>query len=423
MFHVCLSLSLLSTINEIRLNIPRSNGWIFGIFFTYLTLMFPLALQLFPETALHLYQDDNMRMVLYYNCLHNALLVSISYLVLSLRDTKVLSEEYCDKIGKFLWTIPQIPLCYIAIWRLSSRLKMANIWLGTTSVLTGIIIALQKKQVLVSTLEERRTMRKERAAHNQEGHSRFLGIFLRGLVWDDEHLAFASLDPSPQYAWGMMTGYWILGAVLGALRPFDYFRKLSTQLQQVVAFSWAPSTTISNRAVIVVFSLVMILWTTIAQVDYHRKTNHGNRRLSVFCITVMPAFNGILESFWFFFTFDLGITAVKPYTANAIILFSTGFTTFSIFSALIHAIMWGAHVLPANYDAPRSGGSRTKEQSESLLFQGVIPMSFLWMAWYFWLDDSLWVIACHIYADVWIATSVRLPPPWAAKEGEKNHVE
>lgn len=133
--------------------------------------------------------------------------------------------------------------------------------------------------------------------------------------------------------------------------------------------------------------------------------------------------NGIFETFYFLMTFDYGVKLAEPYSSNPYVLFSSGFTVFSIFSGVIHAVMWGAHVLPANYDAPRTGGERTRVQSESLLFYGVIPMSFLWLAYYYFMQDIWLVILCHIYADFIIAYSVHLPAPWTAHCPQKVNKE
>ena len=96
--------------------------------------------------------------------------------------------------------------------------------------------------------------------------------------------------------------------------------------------------------------------------------------------------------------------------------FTIGFHTFSLYSALIHAVMWGAHVLPAEYDVLRTGSPRTRDVSEKLLFRGIIPMSLFWLVLYHFYGDMWTVILCHVYADLLIAVSVHLPPPWALKK-------
>ena len=397
--------SLVSTTLEVlHPEVTRGNGWIFGVLFTYLTLLFPVATQylLTPEMLKDLYQKQNMAMVLYYNSIHNCLFVSLSFFMLSVRDSKIVSEDFCDVVGKFLWTFPQIPLLYAAIWRLST-VKYANMWLFATSILAGLIIFLQKRGWFVSTLKKR---------NKKEESSRFLGIFLRGLVWDEEHLAFTSLDPTPQYSWGMMTAYHVLGGIMAY--PMGYYNRLKPlNLVHIREHMF------ENKINLVVGAAAVIT-TIFAQWDYYKKTNNGNRKLSIFSMIVMPLMNGVFESFYFFLAFDLGVKLVEPYTSNNYLLFLCGFSVFSIFSGVIHAVMWGAHVLPANYDAPRTGGSRTREQSESLLFKGVIPMSLTWLAYYAITKDMWLVILCHTYADSIIAYSVHLPSPWATHCTQKG---
>jgi hypothetical protein len=159
LFKVLLICSLVSTILEVGSGVTRGNGWIFGVVFTYLTLFFPLALDFYfseePLSLKEIYETQNIGMVLYYNCIHNSFFVSLSFFLLSMRDSKIISEEFADKVGSLLWTVPQIPLCYAAIWRLSC-LRYANIWLVTTGSLAGIIIYLQKKRGwFMSTLKVR----------------------------------------------------------------------------------------------------------------------------------------------------------------------------------------------------------------------------------------------------------------------------
>jgi hypothetical protein len=240
---------------------------------------------------------------------------------------------------------------------------------------------------------------------------RLLGVFLRGLVWDDEHMAFNSLNPSPLYSWGMMCSYWMIGALLAL--HFDYYSQLRIQLPDLIRI-------LLDGKINIAMSTATVIVTIVANLDYYKKSNNGGRTLSLFSSILMPVMNGIFETFLFLVSFDIGVTAIQPYSSNDIVLFSSGFISFSIFSALIHAVMWGAHVLPENYDSPRAGGERTKKQSMELLFWNIIPMSLMWMTWYFFFHDIWLVIICHIYADGWIACAVRLPPPWAPHHKRKH---
>lgn len=157
-FEVLLACSAGSTVAEIvHPSVTRGNGWIFGVVFTYATLLFPWCLDraLAPETVARLYDGNRMATVIYYNCVHNSLFVSLSFFVLSIRDSKIVGENFCDVVGRLLWTCPQIPLCYVAVWRLSS-FEHANAWLTATSVLAGAIMLLQKRGWFVSTLKKSR---------------------------------------------------------------------------------------------------------------------------------------------------------------------------------------------------------------------------------------------------------------------------
>jgi hypothetical protein len=328
-----------------------------------------------------------------------------------------------------LWTFPYVPLTYLSIvWINSKNLEegwcwtVANFWLLVTSVIAGVIMVAQKNGYLISTLlkpaNETKTVAIQQPASEirKSGSvedARFLGIFKRGLVWDDEHVAFFSLDPSPQYAWGILVGYWGLGAL--AAIPYDYYGKL--QRSSPVLFDQEAR----QDSLTVVVILISIGMTIVAQLSYYRNTNTGGRPFNLFAALVLALANGVFETFLFCYFFDLGVDAARYmgfWENSQLWEFTVGFHVFSLVSALVHAVMWGAHVLPANYDSPRGGGDgggvRTRKASEDLLFWNVIPMSFCWYVVYFFFQDLWTVLLCHIYADIWIAKSVHFPAPsWA----------
>jgi len=168
---------------------------------------------------------------------------------------------------------------------------------------------------------------------------------------------------------------------------------------------------------IIYFSLVASFVTSII---YYRTTNHKGRKLSLFSIGTIPLMNGILESIYFWFTFDLGVWLTQwllprdylsPF-CTSILEFTMGFHTFSLYSGVVHAVMWGAMVLPPGYDLPRDGTPRTQEKSKKLL-KFLILNSTLWLISYYVYHDPWNMIICHIIADIGIDLSVRNKPPWS----------
>jgi hypothetical protein len=253
LFYVFLATSVMCTALEIAQGTPRGNGWAFGVIFSYLTLLFPIGLERYLKENEHhqqqqestsmqdFYETWNIGPTIQYNTIQTSLLTSISFFIISMQDSKIVSEEFADRVGRMLWTFPYVPLTYLSIvWINSKNLEegwcwtMANYWLLVTSVIAGVIMVAQKNGYLISTLpkpanETKRVAIQQPASEIHKSGSvedaRFLGIFKQGLVWDDEHVAFFSLDPSPQYAWGILVGYWGLVA-LTAIPYYEYYGKL-----------------------------------------------------------------------------------------------------------------------------------------------------------------------------------------------------
>lgn len=156
LFYCFLGVSILLTVREIGSGTPRGHGWIFGVVFTYITLLVPVFMHgKFGTVGMtQLYAEvPGIGKAIVYNCLQNAFLSSLGFFMLTMRDAKILSEEYVDKVGRMLWTFPSIPLTYAAFVRFLGW-KVANVWFLLTSIVAGVLICGQKKGWWTSNLEQ-----------------------------------------------------------------------------------------------------------------------------------------------------------------------------------------------------------------------------------------------------------------------------
>jgi hypothetical protein len=121
-----------------------------------LTPLFLIALQLHVgnQGMQALCETWSIGHAIHHNSIQTALLVSVSFFVISMQDSKIIDEAFADKVGRMLWTFPRVPLTHVSILWITKSWNVANRWLLVTSVIAGTLIGGQKNGCFVSNLQK-----------------------------------------------------------------------------------------------------------------------------------------------------------------------------------------------------------------------------------------------------------------------------
>lgn len=225
--------------------------------------------------------------------------------------------------------------------------------------------------------------------------------------WHAEHKVYVSAGVEPWESWLLMIFYWAVG----------YFGAISiNNIWDRLFFLAVPP--INNSYYWVMFGACLLV-TALTQVKYYWNTTDGGRPFRWFSLFAFGLGNGIFESLWFFVSFDCIAVYFDPdfapmtsgWTTKHAVQFLAGFLSFSIYSTVVHALFWGAFVLPPHFNGkPRNG--KDKVPGPEAFLPGLIFMAFLWFVHYYVYGDMLGVILCHIIADFGAQVSDKIPAPW-----------
>lgn len=193
--------------------------------------------------------------------------------------------------------------------------------------------------------------------------------------------------------WKWMTGYWTIGALVGA--KFGYFTRILERAPKSMVNPW--------------YALAFVGTAICARMFNTRNTNFG-RKFEFRTSVVFSLANGLAESTLFLASYDLGRKVLGNYfgmtRAGGIV---TGFSTYSIYSTLIHLLFW----LPKGFP-PHVKPTAPKFERQGLPI--VVFMSMIWFAIYESFADPGFFCLLHTFFDWQGAVVMAMPGPWSEAE-------
>jgi hypothetical protein len=197
--------------------------------------------------------------------------------------------------------------------------------------------------------------------------------------------------------WALMLAYWAIGLSVGIY--CGYLQKMVHAIPQF------PKQTFTWDHLLALVATIAVQPRLLSRFDpFGRPTSNTSLGISI----IFAAMNGAMggETFLFLASYDLGY----KYTGNSHI---GGFSSFSLYSALIHAKFWLPHGFPQHL--PPTAPPFYKHGLPALIL-----MSATWMKLYASTGDVFFVCLCHGLTDFFAARKIALQSPFSSTRKSTN---